>query len=186
MRPEKEVTTMWGKQSVLMTEHLELGPITENDRDAMIGMFYNDEIKQTYMIPDFAAREQAETLFCRMKAYCVSEDRFQYGVFLRGDLIGFLNDCEINGDAIELGYVIHPDYKGNGYATEALTAAIRELFRMGFSCVKAGFFEENPASGRVMEKSGMKKSDQTDEIEYRGTVHRCLYYEATKETWNWG
>ena len=173
---------MQKKQSVLVTERLELGPIKDDDKDALIRMFYNDEIKQTFMIPDFAAMEQAEALFCRMKEYSTAEEHVLYGIFLCGELIGFLNDCGINGDEIELGYVIHPDHKGNGYATEALTAAIRELFRMGFACIKAGFFEENPASGRVMEKSGMRKSAHTDEIEYRGKVHRCLYYEAVKES----
>ena len=42
------------------------------------------------------------------------------------------------------------------------------------------YFEENPASGRVMEKSGMKKIEYTDTIEYRGKVHKCLYYVANR------
>lgn len=47
---------------------------------------------------------------------------------------------------------------------------------MGYSEIKAGFFEENQASRRVMEKSGMKIHDQTDDIEYRGKIHHCIYY----------
>ena len=57
-----------------------------------------------------------------------------------------------------------------------LSASIQELFRMGYSEIKAGFFEENQASRRVMEKSGMKIHDQTDDIEYRGKIHHCIYY----------
>lgn len=49
---------------------------------------------------------------------------------------------------------------------------------MGFRKVKAGYFEENEASRRVMEKCGMKQLSYTDEIEYRGITHKCLYYEA--------
>ena len=49
---------------------------------------------------------------------------------------------------------------------------------MGFRKVKAGYFEENVASRRVMEKCGMKQLSYTDEIEYRGIVHKCFYYEA--------
>jgi len=73
--------------------------------------------------------------------------------------------------------VIHPDYQNRGFATEALTASIQELFRLGYSRVRAGYFAENPASGRVMEKSGMHPISKMDTIEYRGNVHRCLYYE---------
>ena len=55
---------------------------------------------------------------------------------------------------------------------------IKELLKMGFRKVKAGYFEENEASRRVMEKCGMKQLSYTDEIEYRGITHKCLYYEA--------
>ena len=84
----------------------------------------------------------------------------------------------MENDTIEIGYVIHLDYQGKGYATEAVHAMIEELLKMGFRKVKAGYFEENVASRRVMEKCGMKQLSYTDEIEYRGIVHKCFYYEA--------
>ena len=117
-------------------------------------------------------------LFERLGEFSRSQTRFVYGVFLDGRLIGFWNDCGIEGSEIELGYVIHPDYWGQGYATEVLDAVIRELFRMGYTRVKAGHFVENPASGRVMEKCGMRKLEETIDITYRGAVHRCINYEA--------
>ena len=46
--------------------------------------------------------------------------------------------------------------------------------------VKAGAFEENLASMRVMEKSGMHRIQQEDTIEYRGKVHRCFNYEILR------
>ena len=61
-----------------------------------------------------------------------------------------------------------------------LTEVIKELFAMGFTVVKAGAFEENPASMRVMEKSGMHRIQQEDTIEYRGKVHRCINYEILR------
>jgi len=50
------------------------------------------------------------------------------------------------------------------------------MFARGFSEVLAGAFEENLASMRIMEKSGMTRIEKTDEIEYRGKVHQCVYY----------
>ena len=52
---------------------------------------------------------------------------------------------------------------------------------MGFEHVKAGFFEENMASCRVMEKCGMTKLDVEDDIEYRGVMHHCLYYGISRK-----
>lgn len=73
--------------------------------------------------------------------------------------------------------MIHPDYQGCGYATEAVGAVLRELREMGFRKVIAGFFSENSASRRVMEKCGMKPGSLVTEAEYRGVLHKCLYYE---------
>ena len=47
--------------------------------------------------------------------------------------------------------------------------------------VRASFFEENPASGRVMEKSGMHRIAYTEDITYRGAVHPCIYCEIRRE-----
>ena len=79
-----------------------------------------------------------------------------------------------NGSA-EIGYGILEEYRGQGYASEALEAAIEELFRMGFEFVKAGYFAENPASRRVMEKCGMHPLPEEAVIPYRGIDHRCLF-----------
>jgi RimJ/RimL family protein N-acetyltransferase len=54
------------------------------------------------------------------------------------------------------------------------------LFDRGFETVKAAAFEENTASFRVMEKAGMVKTTQAEEIQYRGKNHRCIYYEKNK------
>lgn len=169
------------KQPILQTQRLTLKAYEDSDAAAMVDILCNAEIKKTFMIPDFASRQQAEALFYRLKEFSRSDDRFEYGIYLQGTLIGFLNDCDMEGDTIEVGYVIHPDYQGKGYATEALRAAIKELFRMGYCHVTAGFFEENPASGRVMEKCGMHKLPLEKDEEYQGSLHHTLYYGIDKE-----
>ena len=134
------------------------------------------------MIPDFSDKKQAEALFEKMKKYSKDDNHFVYGIYLNNVLIGFVNDCEIKDSMIEIGYVVAPKYQGKGFATEAVRCCIDELFRMGFAHIKAGYFEENLASSRVMEKCGMHKLDLEDDIEYKGVLHHCLYYgiESTK------
>ncbi|MBQ4085387.1 MAG: GNAT family N-acetyltransferase [Clostridia bacterium] len=169
--------TMLSKNLMLRTDRLVLRPFEESDLENALSIFYNEEVRQTYMLPDFPTREKAIELFRRIQAISLNPDRIDYAIDLRGQLIGFINDCGIEGDTVELGYVIHPDHKGQGFATEALAAVIAELFRMGFACVLAAHFEENPASGRVMQKCGMHRIEKEETIEYRGCAHRCLYYE---------
>ncbi len=155
---------------------MELKPITEQEQSVVLQLLTNETINQTYMLPDFARPEDAIPLFQRLCALSREENRFVRGIYARESLVGFLNDVEIQGGTIELGYVIHPDHWGKGYATAALTEAIRQLTELGYQEILAGAFEENPASLRVMEKAGMERLEKTEEIEYRGKIHRCIYY----------
>lgn len=164
------------KKDILTTKRLILRPFEDHDCAVMTDILCNEEIKKTFMIPDFENRQKAETAFFRLKDFCHADDHFMYGIYLNGTLIGFLNDCEIEDNTMEIGYVIHPDYRGNGYAPEALDAAIKELFRIGYARVIASFFVENPASRRVMEKCGMHKIDIESDDEYQGKIHHCLYF----------
>ena len=168
------------KKEQLVTERLVLKAFRECDRPAMIDMFCNETIKKTYMLPDFENKEQAGALFDKFVILSRADDRFLYGVFLDDTPIGFINDCEKNDSMMELGYVITPEYQGKGFATEAVQACIRELFRMGYEHVRAGYFEGNTASRRVMEKCGMHKLPLEEDIEYKGALRHCLYFGIDK------
>ncbi len=168
------------KKETIKTQRLTLRPIVAGDVAEMIALLISDEIKQSYMIPDLETRKQQIKMFERFCDLSVSAEHFVYGICRENKLVGFLNDVEIGEDFVELGYVISPACKGRGYATEALSAAIDEIFASGFECVRTGAFEENLASIRVMEKCSMTRTDQGDFIEYRGKNHRCVYYEKRK------
>ena len=141
------------EENHICTKRLLLRPYEETDRESMVRILRNKEISSTFMLPDFEDDAAAEALFRKLLILSHQKDHFERAICLENNLIGFLNDVEIKDGSIELGYVIHPDYQNQGYATEALTAAIGELFRQGYSTVRAGYFSENIASGRVMEKS---------------------------------
>lgn len=164
----------------LETPRLSLGEIRECDFEALMAIFKSDVVKATYMVPNLETREAEIKLFERLRDLSLREDRYVLGIFLDGKLIGLLNDTEICGKTIEVGYALHPDYHGRGFATEALGAVIPYLFAEGFDQILAGAFETNTASTRVMEKSGMKRTKMTSEIEYRGKTHKCVYYSIKK------
>lgn len=156
-----------------------LGPIREEDREQLLDILTSSAVARTYMLPDYASREDAIPLFTRLSGLSREENRFVRGIFLGNTCVGFLNDVEIENGAIELGYAIHPDFWGMGCATGGLKLAIADLFRKGFREVTCGAFEGNGASLRVMEKAGMAPLEKVDEIEYRGKTHRCLYRSIT-------
>ena len=152
----------------------------DKDQQSVIEILTDPTVKQTYMLPDFPTGEDAVKLFCRLMELSQNKDRYVVAICLEDTLIGWINDTERHAGSIEVGYVIHPRHHGQGYMTEALKAAIADLYDRGYTEVKAGAFEENIASIRVMEKCGMVRQEHQDEIPYRGVVHRCVYYAANK------
>ena len=57
----------------------------------------------------------------------------------------------------EIDYCIASNFRGNGYATEALKKVIEYLiFEVGFFRIEAVHNMNNEASGKVMQKAGMK------------------------------
>ena len=66
--------------------------------------------------------------------------------------------CRVSDEICEIGYSYGSKFWGNGYASEALKAVIHFLINeVGMRLVEAAHISENMASGRVMEKAGMKK-----------------------------
>jgi RimJ/RimL family protein N-acetyltransferase len=57
----------------------------------------------------------------------------------------------------ELGYWIGKPFWGNGYCTEAALAVVKYGFKvLGLHRIYSSHFSSNPASGRVMQKIGMR------------------------------
>lgn len=61
-----------------------------------------------------------------------------------------------DGEVMEIGYVLHPDFWGQGI-TACAARAVRDFVFTNTKCVRleGHYFAENTASGRVMEKIGM-------------------------------
>ncbi|MEE8413092.1 MAG: GNAT family N-acetyltransferase [Dehalococcoidales bacterium] len=70
-----------------------------------------------------------------------------------------------NDESMQLGYWLGKQYWNQGYCTEAARAVIRYGFEeLGLNRNFSRYFASNPASGRVMEKTGMK---------YEGTMREA-------------
>ena len=74
---------------------------------------------------------------------------------------------------VELGWTLHPDHVGRGYATEAVRAAIALCFDapptgLGLRRVTASCFAANTTSWRLMERVGMRREQHG----VRDSLHR--------------
>jgi RimJ/RimL family protein N-acetyltransferase len=82
-----------------------------------------------------------------------------------------------------LGYWIGLPYWGRGYATAAAGAVITLAFSLlDIELVTASHLARNPASGRVMEKCGMRLV-RTGLREHRGTAESICVRAITRAAW---
>ena len=163
------------------TERLCMAPLAYKDIPALRALFTDEEVKKTYMLPDFADDTAFLRTFNHLQKLSNEENGYTAGIFLEDELIGLFHKVDINGDRVEVGYAIHPRFWNQGYATEALRAGIGYFFEKGFSEVYAGAFKTNKASTRVMEKAGMKKTNMKASVDYRGKTYPCVYYSVKRD-----
>ena len=168
---------MLERKEQLSTDRLTLKSILENDKKDLLKIVENPLVKKSYMLPDLSSEEERENFFQRIRNSTLNKERFVYGIYSKNKIIGYINQVALENEVIELGYFIDPIEWNKGYATEALKVSIDELFRIGIKVVQAAHFENNPASGRVMQKAGMHSIEKVEIITYRNAEHRCLYYE---------
>lgn len=89
--------------------------------------------------------------------------RHGYGLWLAFErdaerLVGFAGLLRSDEDAPNLIYGVHPDFWGEGYATEASAAVLSYAFKtLALPKIKADVDEANVESARVLEKLGMKR-----------------------------
>jgi RimJ/RimL family protein N-acetyltransferase len=86
----------------------------------------------------------------------------------------------------DCGYWLGHRYWGKGFATEALRELIRFSFEeLGVMRVSATHFPHNPASGRVMEKAGMKLEGRMRlGISKFGELHDAMLRAIVRPDWD--
>jgi len=163
------------KADVLKTERLTLRPFTPADAPQVQALCGNWNVARMLSVvphpyPDGLAEEWIASL---SEARARSGDRV-FVIVCAGDVIGAAG-IEQRGDgsnsAYELGYWIAEAWWGRGFAGEAAARLVRHASEdLGLTRLTAGFFDENPASGRVLEKCGFRVTG-TDELKCAARGH---------------
>ena len=90
------------------------------------------------------------------------------------------------GVQAELGWALHPEECGKGYATEAVEEVLRVCFdELGLRRVTASCFAANEASYRLMERVGMRREAHTrrDALHPSGRWMDGYSYALLAEEW---
>lgn len=111
-----------------------------------------------------------------------------YGITLKGEdkVIG---SCDFNhrhaDDVFEIGYLLHPDYWGQGYMTEAVASLVEVAFTvLKLHKVEIRCYSYNKGSRRVAEKLGFTLEGRIrDREDNQGKRCDLLEYGLLKEEW---
>ncbi|MBN2581284.1 MAG: GNAT family N-acetyltransferase [Pirellulales bacterium] len=177
-------------QPILETPRLLLRPLALSDAKAVQRLAGDAEIaRMTLLIPhpypDGAAEEWIVSLEEKFRER--REVNFAVTCKPAGELIGVV--ClrlELEHDRGELGYWIGKAFWASGYATEAARAAADYGFATwNLHRVYAHHFGVNPASGRVLQKLGLKPEGRLRQHVKKGDRYEDMeIYGLLREEWN--
>lgn len=146
---------------LLHTEHLTLSRFTVEDAPAVHKNLYSSGAvcRNLLLKPGMSLEEARENMQWLVDAYETKEDFFQWAVRENGECVGRMSlsvNRRFSGGTV--AYYLAEKVWGKGYMTEILKRVIDFCFDdLGLNRVEADHFARNPASGRVMEKAGMKR-----------------------------
>ena len=173
----------------LCTKRLVLRRFTADDAEAMYQNWATDE--ETVKFLRWDTYKEIESLKAFL-AKCISEyeniEYYHWVIEVDGIIVGTINlhDIETKKERCELGYCIGSRWWNKEIVTEAARAVIAFAFtELNASKVCAYHDTANPASGRVMQKCGMKQEGLLREhsIQKDGTRSDLAVYGILKSEW---
>jgi RimJ/RimL family protein N-acetyltransferase len=174
---------------VIETERLSLRRFTPNDLDALAAIFAKPEVWWFPMRRGLTRDETETMLHSRFIEPWETLGYAHWAVIRKEDamLLGYCGLAIPNFlpevlPAVEVGYRFDPLAWNRGYATEASAAALSYGFNeLGLDRIIAIYDIENEASGRVMQRLGMRVERETI---HPGDGSKLRVYEITREEWN--
>ncbi len=145
-----------------VTQRLLLRPGWADDAPALTAAVANEKIvRNLVQLPWPYAQSDAVSFLTNVHDKGVPE----FLIFTRHgepELVGAVglhaDPQDASGDP-ELGYWIAERFWGQGYATEAANAVVQiARWTLKLKSLKSGYFTDNPASGRVLEKLGFRST----------------------------
>ena len=154
----------------LKTQRLTLGKIAPRYIPEIVAYANNKNIADNVLnLPHpYTEKDAISWIHAEIQGF-LKKEQYIFAIYLKDKFIGgvglHLNKAHRRA---ELGYWIAEPYWGNGYAGEA----VNKIIAFGFETLKlnkifATHYTSNSASGRVLEKAGMKKEGESKQHYYK-------------------
>lgn len=175
---------IFAENQYLETERLTLRPVRLSDANDM-HEYASDEERVAYVFPIHQSFKDTKESIAN---YFMAAPLGKYGIELKatGKFIGAIDLRVVEQHNIaEIGYSLNKAFWGQGYVPEAAN----EVLRLGFEELKlmrifATHDIDNPKSGRVMEKIGMKIEGNVPNARmWKGKVVTDIIRGITLEEW---
>jgi RimJ/RimL family protein N-acetyltransferase len=172
------------------TPRLRLRPLTDGDIEPWVALFTDPETTR-YVTPVPLGRETAEASFGYYRAAFAAKGYGWWAAEKKDDAAFagaiMLQDVGFTAaftPAIEVGWVLAPNHRGHGYATEGARAALDHAFTaMKLDEVVALTTATNLPSQRVMQRLGMTH-DEADDFDHpqitEGPLRHCVLYRVSR------
>lgn len=151
----------WREFPELETPRLRLRPVTEQDAKPLFGIFGSEQVMRYYGRHPMIELMEAEEMIERFRLLYLELRGIRWGIEMKQEqrLIGTVGfHSWVHGfQRAELGYELETTAQGQGYATEALEAAISYGFGpMGLNRISALVYPDNDASARLLQRMGFR------------------------------
>jgi RimJ/RimL family protein N-acetyltransferase len=179
------------RDSAMTTERLLLRPFTADDFESLLAIQSRADVARWLYWEARGPDEVRRSLQNKVRGMTLNDDgdSVSLAVVLKdsGELVG---DCTLflvsrEHRQGEIGYILHPDHHGHGYATEA-AAFLLELAFEDFDLHRViGRLEpRNAASAGVLERIGMRREAHLVENEFvKGEWQSELVYAILRREW---
>lgn len=175
----------------IRTDRLELRPLEAGDRNALLAYRSDPETCRFLPFEPQTADDVDRYLATRAahRELGDTDSSVSFGAALAGggplvgDLIVFVRSRA--DECLELGWVLAPEHRGAGYATEAAAALLRFAFdEMGAHRVIARMDPANDASAKVAARLGLRREALLVEGErVKGAWRDTLFFAILEREW---
>ena len=163
----------------LETERLILRRVDNNDYKEVLSLRSNPETMKYIPRPILKNDEEALAHILMIETKIQNNEGINWAITIKGDpkLIGVIGHYRIQLEnyRAEIGYMILPEFNGQGIVTEA----VKEVVKYGFEIMKLHSIEavidpDNVASANVLKKNGFVKEAHLKENEF----HERRFYDS--------
>ena len=172
------------------TERLLLRPFVEADAPRVLQIHQLDEVirwlgEQPYR--PMADLDEALAYVARWREIATTMGPYDIGYAVEVKETGVLAGCAMivplpkaENEERQIGWYLHPDSTGRGYATEAARAVLDAVFAAGLDQVWCDMFPDNEPSAALARRLGLREIGLVDDPWYGD---RALLFHSTAEEW---